>query len=317
MSRYIRYKPYLLAIGNCFETHTPQSFETNTIGGVLPPIISLTPSMHPNSPERGVAVYDLEMKIVRHASPTLAGIKPANLFTYRSANFTKAQTRSAIAEVSARLAGFGIRIEPIAHRTKGVLLLIARPALIEDAINNDDARTILARGNYGDFSPEGLIAEMKRRILVADASRTARSSANPNVKPTPKPERFVPCCATGKHHDHGPNHVCQCRAKAALSREELETTQGESGFPHEIGLILGYPPADVAGFIEHKGTDFLACGGWKAYSKPHEALDAFQRNRQCAEEYREFYAQGAPLEALAQARSDTAVSIFDMARAAV
>lgn len=283
----------------------------------MPPIISLTPSMHPNSPERGVAVYDLEMKIVRHASPTLAGIKPANLFTYRSANFTKAQTRSAIAEVSARLAGFGIQIEPIAHRTKGVLLLIARPALIEDAINNDDARTILARGNYGDFSPEGLIAEMKRRILVADASRTARSSANPNVKPTPKPERFVPCCATGKHHDHGPNHVCQCRAKAALSREELETTQGESGFPHEIGLILGYPPADVAGFIAQKGTGYLACGGWKAYSEPQGALETFQRNRRCTEEFQALYAQGAPLEALADTQGSVAVSIFDMARAAV
>lgn len=283
----------------------------------MPPIISLTPSMHPNSPERGVAVYDLEMKIVRHASPTIAGIKPANLFTYRSANFTKAQTRSAIAEVSARLAGFGIQIEPIAHRTKGVLLLIARPALIEDAINNDDARTILARGNYGDFSPEGLITEMKRRILVADASRTARSSANPNVKPTPKPERFVPCCATGKHHDHGPNHVCQCRAKAALSREELETTQGESGFPHEIGLILGYPPADVAGFIAQKGTGYLACGGWKAYSEPQGALETFQRNRRCTEEFQALYAQGAPLEALADTQGSVAVNIFDMARAAV
>ena len=283
----------------------------------MPPIISLTPSMHPNSPERGVAVYDLEMKIVRHASPTLAGIKPANLFTYRSANFTKAQTRSAIAEVSARLAGFGIRIEPIAHRTKGVLLLIARPALIEDAINNDDARTILARGNYGDFSPEGLIAEMKRRILVADASRTARSSANPNVKPTPKPEQFVPCCAMGHHHDHGPNHVCQCRAKAALSREELETTQGESTFPHEIGLVLGYPPADVARFIAQKGTGYLACGGWKAYSEPQSALDAFRRNRRCTEEFQALYAQGAPLEALADVRSSAAVSIFDMARAAM
>lgn len=283
----------------------------------MPPIISLTPSMHPNSPERGVAVYDLEMKIVRHASPTLAGIKPANLFTYRSANFTKAQTRSAIAEVSARLAGFGIQIEPIAHRTKGVLLLIARPALIEDAINNDDARTILARGNYGDFSPEGLIAEMKRRILVADASRTARSSANPNVKPTPKPERFVPCCATGHHHDHDPNHVCQCRAKAALSREELETTQGESTFPHEIGLVLGYPPADVAGFIALKGTGYLACGGWKAYSEPQSALETFQRNRRCTEEFQALYAQGAPLEALADTQSGAAVSIFDMARAAM
>ncbi len=273
--------------------------------------------MRPNSPTRGMAVCDLEQKIVRHASPTLAGIKPANLFTYRTANFAESETSSAIAEVSARLAGFGIQIEPIANRAKGVLLLVARPALIENAIDNEEARAILAQGSYDDLSPEGVIEEIKRRILVADASRAARSSAGPSAKPMPKPERFVPCCATEHHHTHGPNHVCQCRAKAALSREELETTQGEAEFPHEIGLILGYPPADVAGFIEHKGAEFLACGGWKAYSKPHEALGAFQRNRQCTEEFRELYAQGAPLEALAQARSGKTVSIFDMARAAV
>jgi hypothetical protein len=35
--------------------------------------------------------------------------------------------------------------------------------------------------------------------------------------------------------------------------------------PHEIGLFLGYPPEDVDGFIEHKGSNFLLCGSWKVY----------------------------------------------------
>lgn len=283
----------------------------------MPPIISLEPSQRPNSQAMGMAVRDLETKLVRHASPTLAGMKPANLFTYRTANFTEEEASSAIAEISSRLAGFHLRVEPLANRTRGVLLLVFRPELVESALDNEHARKLLTQSGFKDLSTEGVVSEIKRRIQAADASRAARVQTNSEAAPEPKPERFIPCCATGHHHDHGPNHVCQCRARAALSREELETTQGESTFPHEIGLVLGYPPADVAGFIEHKGTDFLACGGWKAYSKPHEALDAFQRNRQCAEEYREFYAQGAPLEALAQARSDTTVSIFDMARAAV
>lgn len=36
-------------------------------------------------------------------------------------------------------------------------------------------------------------------------------------------------------------------------------------FPHEIGLFLGYPPADVAGFIRHKGSGYKLCGLWKVY----------------------------------------------------
>lgn len=33
--------------------------------------------------------------------------------------------------------------------------------------------------------------------------------------------------------------------------------QIRKSFPHEIGLFLGYPAEDVAGFISHKGHDFV------------------------------------------------------------
>lgn len=283
----------------------------------MPPIISLEPSQRPNSRAMGMAVRYLETKLVRHAAPTLAGMKPANLFTYRTANFTEEEASSAIAEISSRLAGFHLRIEPLANRTRGVLLLVFRPELVESALDNEHARKLLTQSGFKDLSTEGVVSEIKHRIQAADASRATLVQTNSEAVPEPKPERFIPCCATGHHHDHGPNHVCQCRAKAALSREELETTQGESAFPHEIGLILGYPPADVAEFIAQKGTGYLACGGWKAYSKPQSALETFQRNRRCTEEFQALYAQGAPLEALADTRSGAAVSIFDMARAAV
>lgn len=36
-------------------------------------------------------------------------------------------------------------------------------------------------------------------------------------------------------------------------------------FPHEMGLLLGYPAEDVTGFIEHKGKNFLYSGYWKVY----------------------------------------------------
>ena len=42
----------------------------------------------------------------------------------------------------------------------------------------------------------------------------------------------------------------------------------EGEFPHEIGVFLGYPLADVIGFIENRGKNFTACGYWKVY-RPH------------------------------------------------
>jgi len=40
---------------------------------------------------------------------------------------------------------------------------------------------------------------------------------------------------------------------------------GENVFPHEVGIFLGYPLADVIGFIEHQGKNCKFCGYWKVY----------------------------------------------------
>ncbi len=39
----------------------------------------------------------------------------------------------------------------------------------------------------------------------------------------------------------------------------------DKGFPHEIGVFLGYPAADVEGFIRTGGSHCLAVGYWKVY----------------------------------------------------
>lgn len=47
------------------------------------------------------------------------------------------------------------------------------------------------------------------------------------------------------------------------------------GFPHEIGLLLGIPRTDVAGFIENRGEKSLFCGYWKVYHNPRQAAMSF------------------------------------------
>lgn len=55
-----------------------------------------------------------------------------------------------------------------------------------------------------------------------------------------------------------------------------EHMEGRSEFPHEIGLLLGYPAADVEGFIENKGQDSLYSGYWKVYSNLEECRRIFR-----------------------------------------
>lgn len=58
----------------------------------------------------------------------------------------------------------------------------------------------------------------------------------------------------------------------------------EQGFPHEIGVFLGYPPQDVRAFIEGKGENALLRRYWKVYHNPQGALKTFSRYDRSIEE---------------------------------
>lgn len=57
----------------------------------------------------------------------------------------------------------------------------------------------------------------------------------------------------------------------------------EADFPHELGLILGYPVEDVTGFIEHNGKNYLHSGYWKVYQNPLAKRKLFERFEQAKE----------------------------------
>lgn len=52
---------------------------------------------------------------------------------------------------------------------------------------------------------------------------------------------------------------------------------GGTEFPHEMGLLLGYPVEDVEGFICNDGKNFLYAGYWKVYENPVEKRRLFDR----------------------------------------
>ena len=66
---------------------------------------------------------------------------------------------------------------------------------------------------------------------------------------------------------------------------------GES-FPHEIGVFLDYPLADVAAFIENEGRNCRCVGCWKAYSNIDEARRLFALYRKCRDVYMACYQRG-------------------------
>ena len=62
-----------------------------------------------------------------------------------------------------------------------------------------------------------------------------------------------------------------------VSEKYTSHMDGTGGFPHEIGLLLGYPPADVLGFIQNNGRNYLCTGYWKVYENLEQKQQLFQR----------------------------------------
>ena len=62
-----------------------------------------------------------------------------------------------------------------------------------------------------------------------------------------------------------------------VSQKYTAHIRSKAEFPHELGLLLGYPEVDVKGFMEHKGKEFLYSGYWKVYGNVRETVDLFQK----------------------------------------
>ena len=91
-----------------------------------------------------------------------------------------------------------------------------------------------------------------------------------------------------------PGSINQCLTQL------MSRIRGQDVFPHEVGLFLGYPPADVDGFM-HRKDQVKLCGMWKVYDDVDGAMRQFRRCKHCTRVYLQCYARGTALEKLAVA----------------
>ena len=212
-------------------------------------------------------IEGLERAIVRHCSPTLAGMKPAGLFNVPGAFVADADEESAarmqawlaaqrlsetldrlVAQVSRRLEPSGVCVRVVARRACGALVYVFRPDLLARSMSDARVRERLGEWGYRTMGPGWL--------------------------------------------DDGISHVGE-------RLERCHRRDPNAPFPHEVGFFLGYPYADVMGFIEHEGKDFLCCGSWKVYADKERAEACFERYRTCTRAYEALLEMGASLSDLA------------------
>ena len=230
---------------------------------------------------RTIDIPTYQTAVVRNCSPTLAGIKPASLFTYPgvyanqngkpgAAHIEERRSRllAVIAQCNRELQPLGIHMSVLVWRPCGALIYVYRPADLMRYLSDPRATTALAAEGYDVHNLPASLVHLAARITLA-SSNAAESAYDDSV-----------CAlARNRHCDTG----CTCE------------------FSHEIGYFLGYPYDDVREFIVQHGENYQVFGAWKVYTNVEQALATFDSYRACTQHLSYIYQQGCSLAQLAQA----------------
>lgn len=230
---------------------------------------------------RTIDIPTFQAALVRNCSPTLAGIKPASLFTYpgvyarqdgssATAAIEDRRTRllNVIAQCNHELDPLGIHLSVLVWRPCGALVYAYRPADLMHYLSDPQAASALAAEGYDIRDLLSSLVHLAARITQA-SSKAAESAYGDSL------------CALAQ--DRACDRGCTCE------------------FPHEIGYFLGYPYEDVHQFIVQHGENYKVFGAWKVYTNVEQALTTFDSYRACTQYLTYIYQQGCTLGQLTQA----------------
>ena len=103
-----------------------------------------------------------EELIIRHCSPTLAGMKTASLFT--CAYNSEHELLTNIRRLNRRLSNKGLRIVPLRRNGRRALIYVYRPSKLRADMSDAAVSELLQRFGYAPMKPECCIAKLADRI---------------------------------------------------------------------------------------------------------------------------------------------------------
>jgi hypothetical protein len=104
----------------------------------------------------------LDRFLVEHCSPTLAGLKAANLFRY---NFSsEEELKEQLTQLSVLLNGKGVFFEVIMRYDKSALILAYRKKKLQANLKKEEVAEFLASYGYAETSLEACLSRLKERF---------------------------------------------------------------------------------------------------------------------------------------------------------
>ena len=103
-----------------------------------------------------------EELLVRHCSPTLAGMKTANLFTCYFED--EVEMRENVRRLNKMLVKKGLRVLPLRFRDQRALIYVYRPSRLSRDLRQDTACCLLKERGYEAGAPERCIVQLMQRL---------------------------------------------------------------------------------------------------------------------------------------------------------
>ena len=107
-----------------------------------------------------------EELIVRHCSPTLAGLKTGNLFSCACAS--RGELTDALRRLNKKLVPKGVRVIPLRFRKGRALIYVYRPNGLKRDLSDEQARSILKEQGYVPEKIDQCIMRLIRRLKVSE-----------------------------------------------------------------------------------------------------------------------------------------------------
>ena len=87
---------------------------------------------------------------------------------------------------------------------------------------------------------------------------------------------------------------------ASVQKKYESFTSGSGDFPHELGLLLGYPAEDVEGYLRDRGKNALYTGCWQVYANPEDKILLFESYEEAREKMARMAFRGMNLTQIIQ-----------------
>lgn len=199
--------------------------------------------------------------LANYCMPTLLKMKPACLFRLSKKNTWK--TENFLTKLEETLNSFHSKYKILYENSLMLVVLTYNNELLKEVVTNKEGHNFLQAMGYSwhGLDMDDILNTLKQRYwtYIENSKSITFNSVN------------------------------------GLTNLQ-ETNSCNNEFPHEIGIILGYPVMDVKDFMRYNGKNYLLCGYWKVYHDVNSARYIFAKYNEVREKALKCILEGKKLQ---------------------